>query len=59
MLWANNITIVLFFVLLIVLWSFPKVLVMGDAPDQRWWRDLRIWATLVIFVQLGIYGLFR
>lgn len=57
--WANSITMVLFIVLLIIMWSFPRALILNDAPDTSWWRDLRIWGTLLIFVQLGIYALFR
>jgi len=57
--WANTITMVMFGVLLIILWSFPKNLILGDAPDQAKWRDLRWWGTLLIVLQLGIYTLFR
>lgn len=56
---ANTITMVLFGVLLAVLWSFPKQHIMRGAPDQARWRDLRIWGTLLIFVQLAIYAVFR
>jgi len=56
---ANIVTMVLFLLLLGILWSFPKALILKDAPDQSWWRDLRIWGTVLIFVQLGIYALFR
>jgi len=56
---ANTLTMVLFFVLLALLWSFPRAFIMRDAPDQSRWRDLRIWGTLLIFVQLGIYAVFR
>ena len=57
--WANTITMVLFGVLLLFVWSFPYRHIVRDAPDQNRWRDLRIWATLLIFVQLGIYAVFR
>jgi len=57
--WANTITMVLFGLLLLILWSFPRAFIMRDAPDQSRWRDIRIWATLLIFVQLGIYSIFR
>lgn len=56
---ANTITMVLFGLLLAILWSFPKRLIMRGAPDQARWRDLRIWGTLLIFVQLAIYAVFR
>lgn len=57
--WANSITMVLFLILLAILWSFPRAAIMQDAPDDSWWRDLRIWGTLLIFIQLAIYALFR
>jgi len=57
--WANTITMVMFVVLLIIIWSFPKARIYSDAPDQAIWRDLRWWGTLLIVLQLGIYALFR
>ena len=57
--WANTITMVMFVVLLTILWSFPKERIYGDAPDRAIWRDLRLWGTLLIALQLGIYTLFR
>ncbi len=57
--WANTITMLLFGLLLIILWSFPRQIVLRGAPDQARWRDIRIWATVLIFVQLGIYTVFR
>jgi len=57
--WANTITMLLFGLLLLIVWSFPLKLILRDAPDQGRWRDIRIWATVLIFVQLGIYTVFR
>ena len=57
--WANTITMLLFGLLLIILWSFPRRFVLRGAPDQSRWRDIRIWATVLVFVQLGIYTVFR
>ena len=57
--WANSLTLALFAVLMVVLWSFPKRRIYGDAPDHALWRDLRLWGTLLIVMQLGIYTLFR
>ena len=57
--WANSLTMALFMLLLVLLWSFPKAVIVRDAPDNRWWRDLRIWGTVLIFLQLTIYALFR
>jgi len=49
----------LFGLLLLIIWSFPLKLILRDAPDQSRWRDIRIWGTLLIFIQLGIYAIFR
>ena len=49
----------LFGILLVILWSFPFSTITRDAPDKRRWRDYRIWATLLVFIQLGIYAIFR
>jgi hypothetical protein len=32
--------------------------VIAGAPDGARWRDLRLWATALVVVQLGIYLLF-
>ncbi len=56
---ANTITMLLFGILLVILWSFPFSTITRDAPDKRRWRDYRIWATLLVFIQLGIYAIFR
>jgi len=55
--WANPITVVLFLILLGLCWLIPRDEVLADAPRERW-RDLRIWATVLIVVQLGLYRLF-
>ena len=53
--WAYVITVVLFLLLGVGSWLVPKKEVFADAPDQSRWRDLRLWATLLIAVQLLIY----
>ncbi len=55
--WANVLTVALSLALLAVVWSLPRDEVHGDAPEARW-RDLRLWATALIALQLAIYALF-
>lgn len=55
---ANGIAAVLLLALLAWVWSHPFAAVVADAPPQRW-RDLRLWATALVGVQLGLYWLFR
>ena len=57
--WAAPVSMLAFVALLILLWCFPARHIYGDAPDRARWRDLRIWGTALILIQLGIYWLFR
>ena len=45
----------LFVVAGIWVWCLPRAFVYRGAPDNRWWRDLRIWATVVLLPYIGIY----
>lgn len=36
-------------------WTLRREFVFRGAPDQHWWRDLRIWATLVVMPYIAIY----
>ena len=56
--WANYISIFGFFCLLWLVWRIPKSRVYADAPDQARWRDFRIWATVLIFIQIALYIVF-
>jgi len=53
--WSLPATFLAFAVLLIVVWSVPRASVMAGASDGARWRDLRIWATLLVIVQLATY----
>lgn len=57
--WALPLTFAAFAVLTVLIWRVPRAAVVADAPDGAFWRDLRLWATLLIAVQLGIYLLAR
>jgi hypothetical protein len=56
--WANIAAIVLFVVIGFAVFLVPRNRVMQDAPDQRLWRDVRLWAIPLVLVQLGLYLLF-
>ena len=56
--WASLGTVIIFLVLLILNWTVRKTSFMSDAPDEANWRDLRVWATVLIFIQLAIYFVF-
>lgn len=55
--WAQGLTLALFLGLLLVCWTIPRAHILADAPPERW-RDLRLWASVLIVLQLGLYQLF-
>lgn len=57
--WANYLSILGFCCLAGVVWLIPKRLVYTEAPDQARWRDIRIWASVLILIQLTLYTLFK
>ncbi len=56
--WANYLSMAGFIVLAVLVWAIPKHLVLAESPDTRRWRDLRLWASVLISVQLVLYVLF-
>jgi hypothetical protein len=57
--WANYISIIGFLCLFVIVWLIPKQTVYEDAPNQSRWRDIRLWATLLIAIQLFLYAVFN
>lgn len=53
--WAMPAAFAAFAVLLVLVWCVPRTSVLAGAPDRAPWRDLRIWATVLVCVQLLIY----
>ena len=43
----------------IACWTLGREQSFMDAPDQNRWRDLRLWATLVVAAQFGLYYALR
>ena len=56
--WANYLSIAGFLFLGLVVWRIPRRLIYQGAADNARWRDIRIWATVLIFVQLILYVTF-
>lgn len=48
----------LYAIAVIWVWRLQKEFVFRGAPDQKKWRDLRIWATLVVVPYVAVYILF-
>ena len=56
--WANYLSIAGFVLLALLVWRIPRHLVFEDAPDQARWRDIRLWATVLIGFQIALYSFF-
>lgn len=56
--WVKVIIMVLFSGLLLWMWLTPREYILKSSPDNKRWRDLRIWGTLIIIVQAIIYIIF-
>jgi hypothetical protein len=55
-LWWGKIIAVAFFVAIAVwAWRRPRSYIFQDAPDDHGWRDLRLWASLLMVVQTLLY----
>jgi len=49
----------LFFVAMIIwAWFRPSEYIFEGAPDKSRWRDLRIWATVFLGIQVVLYFVF-
>ena len=56
--WANYLSMLGFALLAVLVWLIPRERVMQEAPDDARWRDLRLWASVLIAVQVGLYAFF-
>ncbi len=45
----------LYAIAVIWVWTLPREFVFRGAPDQKPWRDLRVWATLVVIPYVVVY----
>jgi hypothetical protein len=53
--WGKITAAVLFAGMIFWAWFRPRNFIFNDAPDRRWWRDLRIWTTVLLGLQIIIY----
>ena len=56
--WANYLSIAGFLLLALLVWLIPRKLIYTGAEDSARWRDIRIWASVLITLQLFLYALF-
>jgi ABC-type uncharacterized transport system permease subunit len=52
---ALGCVLALYAVALIWVWTLRREFVFRGAPDQKWWRDLRVWATIVTIPYVAVY----
>lgn len=58
-LWYAKIgAIIIFLIVLAAAWLLPKNFIFNGAPNNKRWRDLRLWATILVAFQLIIYTFF-
>ena len=53
--WAKIIAVFVFLGGILWTWFRPKDFVFKDSPDNKRWRDLRIWITVIMIFQIIIY----
>ncbi|HDP80298.1 MAG TPA: hypothetical protein ENN21_05585 [Spirochaetes bacterium] len=56
--WAKVGAAVIFFSILVMVWLLPEKFIYRGSPDRKRWRDLRIWATVLVLAQLILYAIF-
>lgn len=53
--WAKIIGTVFFVCVIVWALTRPKDYIFRGAPDRRMWRDLRLWAVVILLVQIIVY----
>ncbi len=53
--WAKIIATIIFVAAIIWTWFRPKSYILKSSPDKKNWRDLRIWITVIMVMQIIIY----
>ncbi|MEE9167836.1 MAG: hypothetical protein V3U24_10320 [Candidatus Neomarinimicrobiota bacterium] len=53
--WGKILAVSAFTGMIVWTWLRPRRFIFQGAPDDAVWRDLRIWATLCLVIQIVIY----
>lgn len=53
--WGKIIAVIAFVGMAFWTWRRPRSFIFQGAPDSHRWRDLRLWASILIAVQIVIY----
>jgi hypothetical protein len=57
--WGIGLVIAGYVVTLVWVFSRPAATMMRGAPDQRAWRDLRLWILPIVLIQVWLYWVLR
>ena len=58
LIWAKIITAAGYVSMIVWAWFRPKGFILKGAPNNRTWRDLRIWASVFMGMQIFLYLFF-
>jgi len=53
--WGKVIAAVFFFGIAVWAWRRPRSYIYSEAPDNHPWRDLRVWASVLMAIQFLLY----
>lgn len=56
--WATILSIATFVVTIFWAWLRSKEFILLGSPDNKTWRDLRVWAVILMVVMIAIYLIF-
>ncbi|MGD2152470.1 MAG: hypothetical protein PVG79_04330 [Gemmatimonadales bacterium] len=53
--WGKVIAALFFFGIAVWAWRRPRSYIYSEAPDNHRWRDLRVWASVLMTIQFLLY----
>lgn len=53
--WGKVVAVILFVGIAVWAWRRPRDFIFRGAADAHGWRDLRVWASILIAVQIAVY----
>jgi len=56
--WGKIVAVIFFVGMSVWAWFRPRKYIYEDSPDEKRWRDLRIWATVLLSIQVVLYAVF-
>jgi len=53
--WGKVVAVIAFVGIGLWAWRRPRAFIYHGAPDNKGWRDLRVWASILMAVQILVY----